>query len=31
MTTPVHPGAEAPVSAAVPDIEAVERLVDQVD
>ncbi|HEY8639640.1 MAG TPA: MoxR family ATPase [Solirubrobacterales bacterium] len=31
MTTPVHPGAEAPVSAAVPDIEAVERLLDQVD
>ncbi len=31
MTTPAYPGAEAPVSAAVPDIETLERLLDQAD
>ncbi|MDP9228028.1 MAG: MoxR family ATPase [Actinomycetota bacterium] len=31
MTTPAHPGAEAPVSAAVPDIAALEQLLDKAD
>jgi len=31
MTTPAHVGAEPPVSAAVPDIETLVRLLDQAD
>jgi MoxR-like ATPase len=31
MTTPAHTGAEAPVSAAVPDIGTLERLLDEAD
>ena len=31
MTTPAHTGAEAPVSEAVPDIETLERLLDEAD
>ena len=31
MTTPAYPGAEAPVSAAVPDIETLDGLLDQAD
>jgi MoxR-like ATPase len=31
VTTPAHTGAEAPVSEAVPDIETLERLLDDAD
>jgi MoxR-like ATPase len=31
VTTPAHTGAEAPVSEAVPDIETLERLLDEAD
>ena len=31
MITPAHPGAEAAVTAAVPDIETLERLLDRAD
>jgi hypothetical protein len=31
MTTPAHAGAEAAISAAVPDIGTLERLLDEVD
>ncbi len=31
MTTPAHPGAQAPVSAAVPDIESLKRRLDEAD
>ena len=31
MTNPAHPGSEPPVSAAVPDIESLERRLDEVD
>jgi MoxR-like ATPase len=31
VTTPAHRGAEAAVSEAVPDIESLERLLDEVD
>ena len=31
MTNPAHPGSEPPVSAAVPDIDSLERRLDEVD
>jgi MoxR-like ATPase len=31
MTRPAHPGAEDPVRAAVPDVETLERRLDEVD
>jgi MoxR-like ATPase len=31
VTTPAHPGAQAPLSAAVPDISSLEQRLDEVD